>query len=243
MSEERTRRAITGVALTLLALGAVACGSNRDAPRTGTPGDTAIAYSLPESVRAHDTTALDSGAVPGAVPDSAMAESGVVLRTDSAAGALIFHRTGRCFTCHGRDGAGLEGLGSNLRDSTWSNTGGRLSGIISVIRDGILPGGATAPMPAFGSQLSPEAIQQVAAYVYAISHPDSVVADTTAADSLSADSARADTLNPFAVPTPAMLPPSSAPAIPAVSAPGSSAPGGRDSARDGARHVRAQRTG
>ncbi len=192
----RSRCAAGWVALGALALTALACGrGDRVVRRSAGPVDTAVAYSLPDSTRADSTIGADSTARPGpGTADSAPVESGLVLRADSAAGAVIFHRSGRCFTCHGQNGAGLDGLGSNLQDSTWASGSGSLAAIARIVREGIPPGGSTAPMPAFGAQLSADDVRQVAAYVYALSHPDSVVADTLPADTLPGKLRPADAL-------------------------------------------------
>lgn len=140
---------------------------------------------------ADDSTAADSMPV-AAAPI-------FVLTADSAAGFLLYHRKAGCNACHGADGAGLANLGPSLRDSVWLHIDGSPSGIERVIRNGIgRPIEAAIAMPALASRLEPEEVQRVVAYVYAISHPGSAVADTAEArrDSAgaAADSVTRDTL-------------------------------------------------
>jgi mono/diheme cytochrome c family protein len=69
------------------------------------------------------------------------------------------------------DAAGTP-LGPNLRDQNWLNSDGSFEGIVSTVRNGVLqPVQYPSAMPAMGgTQLSEDQIQQVSAYVYAISH-------------------------------------------------------------------------
>lgn len=87
-----------------------------------------------------------------------------------AEGRTIFETT-TCFTCHGMDGSGTA-LAPNLRDQDWLNSDGSFEGIAGVVRAGVPePRQYPAPMPPMGgAQLSEEQINQVSAYVYAISH-------------------------------------------------------------------------
>ena len=102
------------------------------------------------------------------------------VRADSAAGDSLFRRAGRCLTCHGARGEGIPGLGSDLRDAEWVNVDGSVGDIHRIIMAGIpVPKVGRAVMPAFASRLTDEQAMQIAAYVYAISHPGVVVDSTT----------------------------------------------------------------
>lgn len=61
-----------------------------------------------------------------------------------------------------------------------------------------MPKASPIGMPSFDGRLSHPQLYQVAAYVFSLSHPGSVVIDTTTAS--------ADTLSPFTIP-PAANPP------------------------------------
>jgi mono/diheme cytochrome c family protein len=172
-----------------------ACG---DAPRE-TPADTALAApstvdsAVPrDSVGARRDTASASAA-------TELGDVSLVLVADSAAGDAIFNRRGTCFTCHGQYGVGMPSLGPDLRDGTWLHGDGSYRSILRVIREGVAaPKASPIGMPSFDGRLSGTQLYEVAAYVFSLSHPGSVVIDTT--------SASADTLSPFTIP-PAANPP------------------------------------
>lgn len=186
-------RLALGAASLLAAL--TACG---DAPRE-TPADTALA--TPSSV--DSAVSRDSTRVPRDTTDSASAAAefddvSLVLAADSAAGDAIFNRRGTCFTCHGQYGVGMPSLGPDLHDGNWLHGDGSFRSILRVIRDGVaVPKASPIGMPSFDGRLSNPQLYQVAAYVFSLSHPGSVVLDTTAS---------ADTLSPFTIP-PATHPP------------------------------------
>lgn len=173
-----------------------ACG---DAPRE-TPADTAIAPpgagdTLSDTTRlAGADTTRDSASASTLVPDVSF-----VLLADSAAGDSIFNRSGTCFTCHGQYGGGLTNLGPNLRDNDWLHADGSYRSIFRVITQGVaVPKASPIGMPSFEGRLSEAQRHQVAAYVFSLSHPGSVVTDTT--------TARTDSLSPFLIPVPANPP-------------------------------------
>lgn len=86
------------------------------------------------------------------------------------AGKQAFETT-ICYTCHAMDGSGTP-LAPNLRDDVWLNADGTLASIEATIRSGVPePKEHPAPMPPMGgAQLTDEQVQNLAAYVYAISH-------------------------------------------------------------------------
>ena len=148
-----------------------------------------------------DTTAPDDSAG-NTIADTAAAADEIilVLAADSAEGFLLYHRKAGCIACHGPDGEGLANLGPSLRDDTWLHIRGTPREIAEIVRTGIArPREAAIAMPGLAARLEPEEIEQVAAFVYALSHPGAAMSDTAAArDSLAR---LADTL-PLPLPTP-----------------------------------------
>ncbi|HJR64683.1 MAG TPA: c-type cytochrome [Gemmatimonadaceae bacterium] len=174
-----------GAALAAAALVVAACGGE---DRPGAIGDTSIAYSLPDGPRP-DSAPADSLPSHDEGSDSAAADDAapiaVVSVADSAAGDSIFHRQGRCFTCHGAAGEGMATLGPPLLDSDWLHGDGSIAFIQRVIATGVAePKAANIAMPAFETQLSPEQIRAVASYVYVLSRPDAMQSDSARADSV-----------------------------------------------------------
>jgi glucose/arabinose dehydrogenase/mono/diheme cytochrome c family protein len=97
-------------------------------------------------------------------------------REEVALGDRIFHGEasgGTCSGCHGSDGKGTP-VGSALTGGTWLWGDGSLTAIAGTITSGVAhPKHATGAMPALGgAPLSPTDVTAVAAYVWAISHPD-----------------------------------------------------------------------
>jgi mono/diheme cytochrome c family protein len=182
----------------LIALCGVLAGCG-DAPRE-TPADTALA-----DPSASDSARPDSGVrIAGRVVDTGavstpVREVSLVLAADSALGDHIFNRSGTCFTCHGQHGAGMPNLGPDLRDATWLHGDGSFGSILRVINEGVaVPKASPIGMPSFEGRLSDAHRYRVAAYVFSLSHPGSVVEDTTTVP--------VDTLSPFTLPASASPP-------------------------------------
>ena len=130
-------------------------------------GDTSTA---PDSVP-DDSTQVDSAAIVGPT---------LVLLTDSAEGDVLYRRKGKCLSCHGLSGKGLEGLGPSLQDTVWLHGDGSIGFIQRTIVEGIArPKVSPTVMPALGSILTAEEIFRIAGYVYTLSHAGAAVADTT----------------------------------------------------------------
>jgi len=94
-------------------------------------------------------------------------------RAQVALGDRIYHGAvggASCTGCHGSDAAGSP-LGPPLRAHAWLWGDGSLEGIRKTISEGVAePKQYRSPMPPMGgAQLSPEQVQAVAAYVWAIS--------------------------------------------------------------------------
>lgn len=72
-----------------------------------------------------------------------------------------------CAVCHGADGKGNTAMGApNLTDTIWLY-GGEQADLLRTVR-----GGRGGVMPAWRGRLSDDDMRMIAAYVYAISHPD-----------------------------------------------------------------------
>lgn len=87
-------------------------------------------------------------------------------------GREVFTGDGFCYTCHGSEGRGMPGLGSDLADGEWVHTDGSFEELVSRIRQGVPANSATTgvPMPPRGgAALSEEQIRAVAAYVWTLS--------------------------------------------------------------------------
>ncbi len=177
-------------AASLLSL-AAACGGG---DRQGLTADSAVMQ--PGAVRADAPGGAlaaggDSALVLIADDTTDMVGPAFVLIADSVTGDVLFRRKGKCLSCHGAGGKGIEGLGPNLRDSVWLHGDGSFAFIERTIVRGIgTPKVSALGMPSFGrvsgvdvtaisTTLSPEEIYHITAYVYTLSHPGSAVADTS----------------------------------------------------------------
>ena len=117
-------------------------------PPEGTNADAGAASGLP----------VPSGATPDMV----------------ALGNRIYHgqvAEAMCTACHGANGTGTP-LGPDLTKNKWLWSDGSWAGITKSINDGVLkPKQYRSPMPAMGgSQLTPDQVSAVGAYVWALSH-------------------------------------------------------------------------
>ena len=150
----------------LMIVAAAACGGGADDDASTASTDTSTV--APPAATA---TTTDAGATPpagaaGALPDG-------VTPAMVAAGETAF-KTGPCFACHGADATGTP-MAPNLTDNVWLNaTTGSYDEIKTVIKTGVPtpkdPAHA-APMPAMGgAQLTDQQINELAAYVYSLSH-------------------------------------------------------------------------
>jgi mono/diheme cytochrome c family protein len=144
-----------------------------------TAADSMAAIATPPATI--DTAALTVPLAPMPGDSAALAAGGAVTAADSAAGEAIFRGEGRCLSCHGATGEGVAQLGPNLRDARWITGDGSRAAIERTVREGSLPPKEfPIAMPAYDRQLPAEGIARVAAYVFAISHPGAVRADSVA---------------------------------------------------------------
>jgi mono/diheme cytochrome c family protein len=137
---------------------AMACGGGEDAEMEA-EGPEAPPAAAP-------APAPTTPAAPGNLPEGVTAEM-------AAAGATLY-AGGVCAACHGPTAEGVQGLGPNLTDATWLNIDGSFESIVQVITNGVpTPKEAAGPMPPKGgnASLTDEQVRQLAAHVYAVSHP------------------------------------------------------------------------
>lgn len=80
--------------------------------------------------------------------------------------------TQACIACHGTDGHGAPGLGPDLTDGIWLHSDGTFQAIRDMIVAGVpQPKEAAAPMLPFGgAQLDDAMVDNLAAYIWAVSH-------------------------------------------------------------------------
>lgn len=170
-----TRRA----AATLVLFLAACTGESRKAGSV--PYDTAAAMPLDTSVGLSDTTrqpVLPESTSVAPVPATPVAPT-IVARSDSAAGDMLYHGKARCFTCHGDRGTGTDRLGPSLADSAWLDIDGSVAAIRDAIANGIAtPHSFSIAMPAYSGALTPAEMEQIAKYVFVLSHPGWTASDT-----------------------------------------------------------------
>jgi mono/diheme cytochrome c family protein len=163
---------------TLMAAGTFlpACGGGGDqsqAQAAPAASDQTASQAAPAAAPADTATAAVAAAAPaqGAGPTIGEVPQGATMAMVQA-GEKIFHGPGNCYTCHGADAKGTA-LAPNLTDTVWLNIDGSYQAIINTDKNGIPnPKQHPAPMPPMGgAQLTDQQIHEVAAYVYAISHP------------------------------------------------------------------------
>lgn len=86
-------------------------------------------------------------------------------------GKAVFNGPGRCVDCHGSDAAGI--VGPNLNDSSWIHAKGGYLEIVRTVLLGVPVERSTngIPMPPKGgSNLTNDEVQEVAAFVWALSN-------------------------------------------------------------------------
>ena len=145
-------------------------------------GDPAAPLAPATSPKVAATTSGEPGPPEGTHPDAGRTTLASLPVTPSATleqvalGERIFNGEaagGTCIGCHGSDAKGSPQAPS-LVDGKWLQRDGSLARITQVITDGIAkPKDYSVPMPPRGgAPLSDSEVAAVAAYVWAISHPD-----------------------------------------------------------------------
>jgi len=132
----------------------------------------AFALALTGGVAAQEAAHAPAAARPAATRDTTTDPQPAATRdtvTDAMidAGREVFHGPGTCFACHGQE---LEGTGvaPSLKDDKWLVADGSYASILKVIQGGV---NGTA-MQAHPGGISDKMARNVAAYVWAQSHPD-----------------------------------------------------------------------
>ena len=108
-----------------------------------------------------------------AVPARAQALPAGVTQDAVDKGKAIFTGAGNCYACHGQNAQGMLGPTTNLVDHTWLHSDGSYQGIVGYIKKGVTKEESKSgiPMPARGgSNITDDQVNQVAAYVWSISH-------------------------------------------------------------------------
>ena len=89
-------------------------------------------------------------------------------------GKAIFTGAGNCYACHGQNAQGMLGPTTNLVEhAQWLHGDGSYQGIAAYVKKGASKEESKSgiPMPARGgSNITDEQVNQVAAYVWSISH-------------------------------------------------------------------------
>lgn len=88
-------------------------------------------------------------------------------------GKAVFTGAGNCYACHGQNAQGMLGPTTNLVNHQWLHSDGSYPGIVAYIKKGVTKEESKSgiPMPARGgSNITDEQVNQVAAYVWTLSH-------------------------------------------------------------------------
>ena len=110
-----------------------------------------------------------------AVPGLALAQglpSGVT-QDQVDKGKAVFTGAGNCYACHGQNAQGMLGPTTNLVNHQWLHSDGTYPAIAAYIKKGVTKEESKSgiPMPARGgSNINDEQVNQVAAYVWSLSH-------------------------------------------------------------------------
>ena len=128
----------------------------------GEPATDAPAAEAPTPAPAAQAATLDLTGV--TLPEGVTAEM-------VNAGAAAWS-TQACIACHGMDAQGVAGLAPNLTDGGWLHSDGTFAGIRGVIVTGVpQPKEVAAPMlPYGGMPLDDVMVDNLAAYIWALSH-------------------------------------------------------------------------
>ncbi len=161
----RTSKWSVVVATLTIGAFAAACGGGDQGEQAETAQPEASAAAPATSDTNQMASAAGQGPEIGQIPEGATMEM-------VEEGGKIFHGQGNCYTCHGMDAKGTQ-LAPNQTDQEWINIDGSYESIIQTVKTGVpTPKQHPAPMPPMGgAQLTDQQVKDVAAYIYAISHP------------------------------------------------------------------------
>lgn len=136
---------------------------------------TMVAVSAAAACASQSASSSPAAAQPKATMTVAALPTGVTAAMVTV-GDSIFHKAS-CQRCHGMDARGTD-RGPNLTDDKWAQISGSYPEIVKIINEGVpkdkikMPGAPFAMRPRGGvtPALTDEQVNEVAAYVYTLSH-------------------------------------------------------------------------
>lgn len=139
-------------AMLFAAAALVACGGDAGQQEAAPPAEAPAAETPP---------AAQMGTLPEGVTQ-AMVDNG----------RGIYHAGGICYTCHGQNGVGVQGLGPALNDAEWLHSDGSYDAIVNQINVGVTAAQSTTGtiMPPKGGAvtLTDDEVRAIGAYVYSL---------------------------------------------------------------------------
>jgi len=113
------------------------------------------------------------GLLAAAVPARAQGLPSGVTQDQVDKGKAVFSGAGNCYACHGQNAQGMLGPTTNLVNHQWLHSDGSYPGIVAYIKKGVTKEESKSgiPMPPRGgSNINDDQVNQVAAYVWSLSH-------------------------------------------------------------------------
>ena len=113
------------------------------------------------------------GLLAAAVPARAQGLPSGVTQDQVDKGKAVFSGAGNCYACHGQNAQGMLGPTTNLVNHQWLHSDGSYPGIVAYIKTGVTKEESKSgiPMPPRGgSNINDDQVNQVAAYVWSLSH-------------------------------------------------------------------------
>jgi mono/diheme cytochrome c family protein len=113
------------------------------------------------------------GLLAAAVPARAQGLPSGVTQDQVDKGKAVFTGAGNCYACHGQNAQGMLGPTTNLVNHQWLHSDGSYPAIVAYIKKGVTKEESKSgiPMPARGgSNINDDQVNQVAAYVWSLSH-------------------------------------------------------------------------
>jgi mono/diheme cytochrome c family protein len=108
-----------------------------------------------------------------AVPARAQGLPSGVTQDQVDKGKTVFTGAGNCYACHGQNAQGMLGPTTNLVNHQFLHSDGSYPAIVAYIKKGVTKEESKSgiPMPARGgSNINDDQVNQVAAYVWSLSH-------------------------------------------------------------------------
>jgi len=136
------------------ALTLMACGGGGETAEEAAPPAEAAASPAPQATA--PAAQLPDGVTPAMVEE----------------GRTLFHGAGICFTCHGQNGVGAQGLGTALGDAEWLHSDGSYDAIVNQINTGVpaaqSKSGTIMPPKGGAVALTDAQVRAIAGYVYSL---------------------------------------------------------------------------